>query len=575
VGDVAENTVVFGSDIGALPRTETMYFGGWQWGTPINGNPFSASSNNFYVDQAVQSARVMVFETLYMFSLIDGQLHPLLADGPYTWNADQTVLTVKLNKDAKWSDGTPLTTEDVKATFDAHFTVASPTGAAYSQYISSVTVVDAQTVEFATNPENYNTFKLLEFLPRVYILQKAYIDKMLAEAGTDMEAFKNAACFDMPYSGPYGPAYISSQKVVLQRNDAYWGQAASMWGKLPVPKYLAHNIYASNDSTRAAFANGEIDINQQYMTNVFDMWEKDGLPISTYLNDAPYYIPASMPSIFFNTTKPGLDQQAVRDAIAYATDYEQIAQSAMSGYSPTFEAEPRSIAAPLEGEKAYVDFAQLTDLQWTGRDYERANKVLDDAGLLDTDGDKIREYNGAPLAFTLTCPKGWSDWEASLEIVAAAGAEIGLNLTTNFVEAAVWTESMQTGGFDIIMNTAAATSITAPWSRAQSLLEVQDPNAERIFWGYHRMKDDGMNALIKEAATETDPARLKEIYTEISKFVLEKKPVIYLMYRPSYFQSQNETVWTGWPEEGDATQYPPQLASGYGVGMLYSVELAQ
>jgi peptide/nickel transport system substrate-binding protein len=343
-----------------------------------------------------------------------------------------------------------------------------------------------------------------------------------------------------------------------------------MWGKLPVPKYLAHNIYSSNDTSRAAFAAGHIDINQQYLTNVFDMWEKDGLPISTYMDDAPYYMPASMPSIWFNTKLPGLDQQAVRDAIAYAIDYEQIAKSAMSGYSPTFAAVPRSIAAPPAGEQALVDNNALKDLQWADRDIDRANKVLDDAGLV-SNANGIREYNGKELEFTLTCPTGWNDWEASLEIVAAAGKHIGINLVTNFVEVPVYNDMRDTGDFDIIMVSAPANSIAAPWSRAQFCLQVLNPDAERVASGYHRMKDDNINALIDAAASETDPAKLKEYYTEISRFLLEKKPLIYLMYRPSSFQSQNESVWTGFPEENDGTNIPPMMTGGSGIGLLYNI----
>jgi len=366
---------------------------------------------------------------------------------------------------------------------------------------------------------------------------------------------------------------MSPQKVVLERNESYRGQAESLWDKLPVPKYIVHNIYASNDSSRAAFAAGEIDLNQQFMTNVFDMWEKDGLPVSTYLDDKPYYIPQQMPTIWFNTQRPGLDQLAVRQAIAYAIDYEQIAQSAMSGYSPTFEAEPRSIAAPVEGEKSQIDFDRLMHLQWAGLDIERAIKVLDDAGIVDTTGNGIRDFNGEDLVFTLQCPSGWSDWEASLEIVAAAGAAIGINLVTNFVDQPVWTDNQQTGNFDIIMINAPANSIAAPWSRAQFVLQVLDPDAERVFSGYHRMYSAEINELIDKAATEQDPDVLREYYTQISIFLLEQMPAVYLMYRPSYFQTYNESVWTGFPEEGDENGIPPMILAGHGIGLLYYLRL--
>ena len=124
-GDVAAGDAVFGTDVTVLPRNETLYIGGWQWGTPISGNPYSAVTNCLYVDQAMQSARVMVYETLYMYNILDGNLYPLLANGQPEWNDDVTVLTVRMNLDAKWNDGTRVTAYDVAATFETHVKVGS------------------------------------------------------------------------------------------------------------------------------------------------------------------------------------------------------------------------------------------------------------------------------------------------------------------------------------------------------------------------------------------------------------------------------------------------------------------
>jgi len=573
-GDAAAGEAIFGVDITVLPRNETFYLGGWQWNAPISGNPFAPVTNMLYVDQAVQSARIMTFETLYMYNIIDGQLYPLLAYGQPEWNEDATVLTVRMNLDAKWSDGTRVTARDMETTFNTHVKVGSAMGAQYGATIAAVKAVCECTLEIHTNPDNYNPFRVLDFLPRVYVLPGAYIESKWDEYGEDnIQGFRSDTWFDAPFSGPYGPAFISPQKVVLERNEDYWGQAKSMWGKLPVPRYVVHNIYASNDSTRAAFSAGEIDLNQQFIANVWTMWERDGLPISTYLDAAPYYIPQQMPTIWFNTTKPGLDQLAVRQAIAYAIDYEQIALSAMSGYSPTFDVAPRSIAAPVEAETRQIDFSQLEDLQWIGPDIERANAVLDAAGIVDTTGNGIRDWQGEDLVFTLQCPSGWSDWEASLEIVAAAGAAIGINLVTNFVDQPVWTDNQQTGNFDIIMINAPASNIAAPWTRAQFMLQVSDPDAERFFSAWHRLYDPEINALIDKAAAEQCPDMRMEYYTQLSIFLLEQKPLVYLMYRPSFFQTYNESVWTGFPEEGDEAGIPPMILSGHGIGLLYNIRL--
>jgi len=527
------------------------------------------------IETPISGARVAVFETLYMFNLLDGQLHPLLAQGPYVWNSDMSALTVNLNPNASFNNGTPVHARDIVSTFDTHAFIGTGLGLEYSQFISEVVAINDTTVEFRLDMDNFNPLRVLEWLGRVNIVSEDFVDQKWAEHNNDIEAFRNDPWHtDMIFSGPYRPIFMSAQMVVLERDDNYWGQHASMWGSLPVPRYLVHNIYASNDAKRASFAAGQIDVNQQFMANVFDLWEVDGLPVSTFLDDPPYYLPGSMPSIWFNTTRPGLDQRAVRQAIAFAIDYEQIISAAMSGYSPTFTQAPRSIALPSDGEQRFVDNSALADLQWSNADIARANQILDEAGIVDTTGDGIRDWNGENLSFTLMCPQGWSDWEASLEIVADAGASIGIELVTTFVEAVVWTEAQQTGDFDIIMIGTAATSISAPWSRAFHALYVADANADRVFWGFHRMHNPEINELVMRAGAEQNEATLRQYFTEISRFLLEEMPLVYLMYRPWLFHTVNESVWTGFPEYGDGTNVPPQvLMNGYGIAGLYNLVL--
>ena len=102
-----------------LPRNETLYFGGQQWDPIVGYNPLGDNMNNGLILSAnARGSRTVMFETLYMYNALDGKLYPLLADGDYTWNEDLTELTCKINAAAKWSDGTPVTADDVVATWD-------------------------------------------------------------------------------------------------------------------------------------------------------------------------------------------------------------------------------------------------------------------------------------------------------------------------------------------------------------------------------------------------------------------------------------------------------------------------
>lgn len=562
---------------GETPRNETLYYGTGQWGSVINMNPLSGNSNNSLAVAQDDMARVLVYETLYMYDQLNAKTYPLLADGDFTWNEDNTVLTVKIKAAAKWSDGTPVTANDVQATYEAHVNYGTGMGVDYSQYIESVKAVDDATVEFTARKDNYNMLKVQEYLPKVYVLQKAYLDKLAAENGGSAEEMKNAEMFDAPYSGPYGPMFNSNQKVVFQRNEDYWGQDASMWGKLPAPKYVAHNIYADNNAMGTAFEAGEIDVNQQYLAEIEKTWEEKGLPISTYIDEAPYQVPSVMPSAIFNLEREGLDQKVIRQAIAYAVNYDQINTSAMTGQSPSFEDFPRTLFNPSDSQQAMIlDKEELKPLQWAGNEVERANKMLDDAGILDTDGDGFREYNGKKLSFKCECPGGWSDWEAALSIVSTAGKSIGIEMETYFPEAPQYYEDTQTGNFDITM-AGPGGGISNPWTSAyQKLYGFGGNFPESMTFNQGRYYNARVDELLALIPNETDEQKLKEYWQELNKIYLEDVPSFALMYRPTYFHEVSETVWTGFPVEGDGSGIPPQVcSSGYGIAALYNIKLIE
>ncbi|HET9911559.1 MAG TPA: ABC transporter substrate-binding protein, partial [Anaerolineales bacterium] len=67
------------SDPNALPREETLYFNGQQWGPVVCWNPYSSNCNNAMAIAQQDNARVPMFETPYLYNMLDGKQYPLLA----------------------------------------------------------------------------------------------------------------------------------------------------------------------------------------------------------------------------------------------------------------------------------------------------------------------------------------------------------------------------------------------------------------------------------------------------------------------------------------------------------------
>jgi len=527
-----------------------------------------------------------MFETPYMYNMLDGQLYPLLADGDYTWNDEQTEVTFKIKPAAMWSDGTPVTADDVAYTFASHLKYETAEGANYKDFIETVEAVDPQTVlvkaKLDASGKAVNPLQLPAYISNVYVNQKAWTETLEARAGGDAAAFKADGGEDVIWSGPYTRFFNDDQKVVLIRDEDYWGQDASMWGKLPPPKFLAHTIFADNNAGLVALQAGEVDVSQQFNANIQDLWLVDDLPISTYLPEAPYSITASLPTAYFNLESFGLDNVAVRKAIAMAVDYDTIIANAMTNQSPTFTQVPRSVMNPTDGEQALYDHDAVADLQWAGNDIEGANALLDEAGIVDTDGDGIREIDGQNLSYKALCPNGWSDWQAAIEIVAAAGEKIGIDITTEFPEWGVYQTvftDASVNDYDIFMVWSNGAGPTNPWGRVRQFMSSEfagtSGNWNGNWGGYVNPRADELIALIPN---ETDQDQLVEYYTELTEIYLTDVPSFTLMYRPDLFHAVNETVWTNYPQIDDGTDppVPPvNLVNGYGMAGLYNLELVE
>ncbi len=571
---------------GTLPRQETLYFNGQQWGPVTCWNPYVSTCNNAMAINEQDNARVTMFETPYLYDMLDGKVYPLLADGPYAWDAGMTQITFKLKKAAKWSDGTAVTADDVAYTWASNLKYETNVGTGNKDYIDTIVAQDPQTVvvkaKLGADGKAVNPLLVNAYLSTNYVLQKAWTQKLEARTGSDATKFKADVAYDVVWSGPYHKFFVDDTKVVLVRDDNYWGQDKSMWGKLPVPKYLAHTIYKDNAAGSVALAKGEVDVSQQFNSNIQTLWENYGLPISTYLPKAPYGIGASLPTAFFNLKSPGLDQLAVRKAIAIAVDYDTIIANAMTNQSATFLQIPRSLMNPTAGEQTLYDQAAVKDLQWSGNDIEGAKKILDDAGIK-VGPDGWRTFNGKKLTYVATCPNGWSDWQAAIEVVAAAGKKIGIDITTNYPEWAVYqtvvtkSDAPLPAGYDIFMMWSDGAGPTQPWGRIRHLLSSEFNGMASNWngnWGGYANPD--VDKLIKDIPTLTDPAQLKTDYTALVKAYLTDIPSFTLMYRPQAFHAVNETVWTNFPHDGDGSKppVPPlDMTDGWAVAGLYKLTL--
>jgi peptide/nickel transport system substrate-binding protein len=550
-------------DAKETPRNETLYINGLQWGAPTN---FNLLSGNPAFPINYGNSRELIYETLFMINMLDGKLEPLLGT-KYTWTDDFT-MKVELNKDAKWSDGKPFTSDDAVYTYmlGKKYQV---NWSSFWTFLEDVTADGPNAFNIKLKKDNPNKLTVLDSIDLIPMLPKHIWEEIEKKSNNDLATIRKEFNASPVGTGPYKMYFYNDQKITVARDDNYWGKAL-FGGKLAAPKYITHVIYKDNAAGDLAFKSGQVDVSQQFIPQVWNMW-KDGAPVKTYMKDAPYYLPGSIPSIFFNMSKKGLDNVDVRKAIAMAIDYKKVSDLAMSGYSSAMKP---SITLDSDAEKKYVDQDAIKSLQWT-TDVAGANALLDKIGAK-KGADGIRVLDGTRLGpYDVECPYGWSDWNASLEIVAQNAKAIGIEIRTKFPEQPVWNNDLQTGKFDIIMNTpAGGISPSQPWNRARTIMYSKGVAAagEMAFWNWGRYKNEQADQIIDKIPTISDEAQVKALYTELTKIWLKDIPSIPLMYRPWVFHTVNESIWKGFPSQGDGSNIPPQIAiDGAGIKALYQI----
>ncbi len=529
----------------SLPRNETLYIGGHQWGPPTNFNPLSSSPawpTGGNGQMGINGAGY-IFETLFTSNIVDGSYAPALGKD-MAWTTP-TQLTVHMQPGTMWQDGQPLTSADVKFTFELGKNFSVSTTALWD-YLTSIDTPDAQTVVFNLDPARPNPGVVERYVDTVYILPQ-HIWQAVADQG--QSALLQYENFNPVGSGSYTVMSYNAEQIVLQRFDNYWGKG--LYG-MPTPKYVVHPIFKSNDAGNLALQQGQLDWSQQFVPNVWTMKN-----VGTWLSSEPYYIPGSIPMMLVNVQRKGLDNVLVRRALAYSINYPLIAQTAMSRYS---EPAKSSLIIPSGVESQYFDAQNVDQYGWT-YDPAKAKDILENQLHATKGSDGIYVLpDGTKLSFVAQTPYGWTDWMAALQVVSQSAKAVGIDVTTNFPQAPVDINDVQTGNFDLALFYISGVGPDAPWARFRDMMDNRSVPAvgQNAFWDYNRYANPDVPALLDKAGAATTIADKKAAYAELDKIFMRDVPGIPLMYRPLLFYEFNTSVWTNFPTADNPMGTSPQ-----------------
>lgn len=500
-----------------------------------------------------------VYETLLRFDIVTGELLPGLAASYEVTGSESISLT--LQDGVTWHDGSDFTVDDVLYTFELGKIDPGLGVAAFWTEVDEMTA-EGSTINIAVTQERKNVGAVLNSIATQFIVPKAVFEKVAEETGNKIAGWETTEAMG---TGPFTLDLADQTQIILTRYEDYWGK--DFYGGLPAMSTIIHPIFKSNEDGNLKFQNGELDVMQQFVPQIWKMWES-GKPVGTYLRDKPYYSPGSMPMLLINTTLPGLDDPAVRRALAHAVDYASIAETAMSGYSSQVLA---SLIIPDGAEDQWLDRGKAESDGWI-YDAEKAESLLEEAGYAKGE-DGIYAKDGQKLGpWKLITPQGWTDWNAALEIMATNLQAIGVDAVTNFPQQAQTQSAIQNGDFDMACWYVAGTGPSTPWQRFSDVMSNVEmaPLGQTAYRNYGRWENGEVNDLLEAAAAASDDDAKKEALTALDDLYRAEVPAFPLMYRPDEFFEFNATNWSNWPAEDN--DYAPPMFRGAGNEWIFTLK---
>lgn len=416
----------------------------------------------------------------------------MLADSITT--EDNKNFIVHIDDAATWSDGTPVTADDVVYTA---LRLASPvignTAMMYyvfegvgddgfveegAESIDGIQKVDDKTVQFTTKEEMPITTFENSYARYLLTLPKHVIEQY------SEEELSTADWFNHPdvVSGPFIVTdFDVDHYISYEANKDYWKGAPKI-DKLNIKIVDGSQLYAGLQS-------GEIDITQQTMS---DIPQEDYESVEALDNvEVVYGSPVTNQSVFIQTKN--VPDVKVRQAMLYAIDRQQILEELLNGHGEIVDGFLSS-ASPF-----YDD--SLTPISY---DPEKAKALLEEAGW---DGSQtIRFYVNS----------GDSTFVNAASIIAAEWAAVGIKAEIQTVDFATLMSVAGTEDYDVLAVQYTYAPVD-PYPDVAWLL-----GGEGSWTGY---SDDTLNEALTKSQLTSDPEETKELFSVVDKKVQEDVPM--------------------------------------------------
>lgn len=393
---------------------------------------------------------------------------------------DPTTYVFHLHPGLTFSDGRPLTSRDVKWSYDSLIEgkIRSAKGATY-RLVRNIEAPDAATV----------TFHLKQ--PWAALLWNLCAPGMgIVPYGSGPEISSNPIG-----SGPF--RFVSAEQdkeVILERNDRYWGEKAKL-------ARIRFTVVPDTTTRALELRKGSADLELNALTP--DMEAALGHEPQLRVMRAPG---TRLGYLAFNLRDPILKEVRVRQAIAYAVDRQPLMHY-------LWRDSVRPAASVLPPESWAYDAA----VRQYPHDPVRANQLLDSAGYTARNG----------LRFHLTMKTSTEESSRAMAAVFQQQLrEVGIALDIRSYEPATFFSDVTHGAFQVYsLRWLGANEDPDIFEYAFSSTRIIPNGANRQYYNNPRV-----DQLVAQAGSELDQNARKRDYAEIQRILAEDLPYIYLWY---------------------------------------------
>jgi len=429
--------------------------------------------------------------------------------------ARPTPLTIRftLRDGLNFSDGEPLTTDDVVFTFNwiMDQRVAAPRARAYFRMIEAVEAMDERHVAFRFRRPY---FEALQLAASMDVMPEHFYAPRFAEAPEKFNRSKGVLVGSGRFMLEDPEGWSPSNQIVLLRNDRYWGVPAAF-------DRLVFRLYTQDTARLTAFRNQEIDLFAASPEQYVEMLEDEELTrrVDNYEYMTPYngyrYIAwnqqdgAGNPSMFAD--------RKVRQALTMLVDRRRMIDEVMLGYG-------RIADGPFNplGEQS------SPDVEAWPHDIERARSLLAEAGYTDRDGDGVIENDaGRALRFKLTYPSGHAFYRKLIAFLKDAYAKAGVVLEPDPIEWSVMVERLNNKSFEAIClgwTSGPETDIYQMFHSSQTL-----PGGDNFV----HYRSEALDRLIEQARQTIDPQQRLELWRQAHEVMHRDQPYTFLAWGKS------------------------------------------